>query len=64
MKFKVFPKEYQPQIACGPPSDYMKNKVGSFWTEEDTKRHKEMEQQFTIYEGEKPPVGHWTEIIE
>lgn len=66
MRVKIFPTEYDPQVAAGPPTKWMQSK-GFVWTEEDTARCKQMEQDTPIIEvGDdwKPPVDRWTEIVD
>ncbi len=49
MKYKVWPEEFDPVIAAGPPSeDYLR--VHLTWTKEDTERHRLLETQFTIWD--------------
>ena len=53
-KYKVFPKEFNPVIASGPPTEsYLR--FGDSWTEEDTEYMRKLEQEYVIQDEE--PVG-------
>ena len=62
-KWKVYPKRFDPYKAMGPPTDSML-KMGINWTEEDTKYHKKLEQEYTIVVTNRPPIGFYHERIE
>lgn len=55
MKYKVFPKDYDPMIASGPCSKDLE-KMGISWTPADTKKMKKLEKQAKIQD-HKPENG-------
>lgn len=64
MKIRIFPEWYDPHVAGGPPSEWMRNKVGCNWSAADTARMQQMEKDAPVTEVEFPPVGRWWEIVE
>jgi hypothetical protein len=61
-KIKLFPQGYDPQVAKGPPTSFHL-KLGIKWTEEETKKAKELETKAEIIEVEKLPPGRWYRFV-
>lgn len=61
-KYIVFPEGYDPIVAAGPPDSFcIKNNI--LWSEEDTKKQKELEKLAVICD-EKPQYGRCYQEIE
>lgn len=61
-KYKIYPKGYDAYKAAGPPTDFDKS-IGLDWSEEETKKMKEMEKK-AFLSNEKPKAGIWFIEIE
>lgn len=60
-RVKIMPDGYDPMVAAGPPPDE------HLWSEEDTKRCKQMEEEtesILVEDSWKPPFNKWVLIIE
>ena len=61
-KYLLFPEDYDPVIANGPPTaDYLE--IGCSWTEEETRTQQELAKQAVIIEADNPPIKRWYRII-
>ena len=61
MKYRVFPKGYDPAVASGPPDeDFIR--AGIMWTEQDTKAAQALEKQATIQD--RRPRYLWSEEVD
>ena len=57
-KYLVYPDDYDPAVADGPPTeDYVK--LGISWTKEQTEYARSLEEKAVIIEAEKQPLGKW-----
>ena len=62
MRYKLYPKDYDPVIATGPPSQSYLN-LNITWTPEETEYQKELEKQAIIIE-RKPPIKRWYLLLD
>ena len=62
MRYRVFPKGYDPMVASGPPTPDIRD-LGITWTEEDTRKALALENQTTTID-HKPSVGVWYEEVK
>lgn len=46
-RYKVFPVDFDPMVAAGPPPDCM-TRMGETWTPEETQQALKLEEQFEI----------------
>ena len=60
MAFLLFPKEFDPRVASGPPS----LNEPEPWTPEDTLRHKYLASQAVLVKEGKPPPFRWTMQVD
>lgn len=64
-KFLVYPENYDPMVATGPPCEELIS-IGVMWTEEDTNKSRELESQARIVEVEDRrflPIGLWHQEV-
>jgi hypothetical protein len=54
MKYRVYPKGYDPMVASGPVTEDCV-RLGVSWIEDDTKKALELEKQFVIEDSKPHP---------
>jgi len=65
MKYKIFPKDYDPVVADGPPGEDIEPEYK--WTAKDTKRQRALAKKYKIIEvkDEKElPLNRWSERLD